>query len=87
MKKILLIVTIALGCLTSCKMPSPAQKPQELKEITVYSEGEIVFSDTTRSEIKNTGSTIYYYQGEDYIEVSGTFVIKTIKEKENEQSK
>lgn len=50
-------------------------------QIEMYSGGEVVFSDRFTGMVNNSESSdgIYYYKGDTLVEVSGDYVIKSIK--------
>lgn len=83
MKKALLIFT-AIITLTSCQRGcSKLSRTYEVSErfytITMFSGGDTVFTDTFKGIVNNSESSdgVYYYKGENLIEVSGDYVIKS----------
>lgn len=83
MKKILMI-TVAVFTLTSCqrgcaKLNHSFQSSERNYTVTMFSGGDTVFTDRFKGILNNSEASdgVYYFKGDDLIEVSGDYIIKS----------
>jgi len=85
MKKIhiyILCVLPLMGCARSCEsMNRGFQTGDRSYEVIMFSGGDTVFIDRFEGIINNSESSdgIYYYKHDTLVEVSGDYVIKSLK--------
>lgn len=85
MKKLLLVsAAISLASCTQrgCQSLEREMQYTERKyNVTMYSGGDPVYTDSFKGYInqEDKGDGVYYYKGDTLVEVSGDYVIKSIK--------
>lgn len=85
MKKTIIYALICMSltsCARSCQSVSKDfQTSDRQYEITMYSGGDTVFHDKVKTIInsENGSDGVYYYKGDTLIEVSGDYILKSIK--------
>lgn len=85
MKKIL-IYSVMILSLTSCargcqSLERNVQTGPRTNQVIMYSGGDTVFYDSFQGIVNNskTSDGVYYYKGDTLVEVSGDYVIKSVK--------
>lgn len=84
MKRILIAIGLLglCGCQRGCQqMDKQFQTTDRNYEIIMYSGGDTVFYDKVKTIINSEKNSdgIYYYKGDTLIEVSGDYVVKSIR--------
>lgn len=82
-KYVYIIIALGLsGCARSCaRFEKRTQTSPRFYRVSFYSGGKEVFSDSVRTMINSEDNSdgIYYYKGDTLIEISGDYILKSLK--------
>lgn len=72
------LTSCSRGCASFSKKMQTSSREYEL---TMYSGGQVVFQDRVHTIINSEESSdgIYYYKGDTLVEVSGDYILKSVK--------
>ena len=76
------LVVFLSSCSRGCtRINKQMQSSSRDYELTMYSGGQVVFKDKVRGIVNSEDNSdgVYYYKGDTLVEVSGDYILKSVK--------